>query len=61
MVDLLAVSSASSNVVALVEQDPCADELLLCAGEASGSRASALEMNFPSPLPLSRDGVLELR
>ena len=54
-------SSASSKVVALVEHDPCAEELRLCPGDASGSRASPLEMNFPSPLPFSSDGVFELR
>jgi hypothetical protein len=55
------VSSASSKVVALVEQEPWAEELLLWVGDASGSRASPLDMNLPSPLPLSNDGVFELR
>lgn len=54
-------SSASSKVVALVEQEPWAEELLLWAGEgASGSRASA-KIDFPSALPFNNDGVFELR
>jgi hypothetical protein len=57
----VAVSSPSSNVVALVEQEPWAEELLLWAGEASRSRASELRIDFPSPLPLSNEGVFELR
>lgn len=56
-----AASSVSSNVVALVEQDPWADELRLWGGEASPSRASELRMDFPSTLPLSKEGVFELR
>lgn len=56
-----AASSPSSKVVALVEQDPWAEELLLCGGDASGSRPSALKIDFPSPLPFKSEGVLELR
>ena len=53
-------SSPSSKVVALVEYEPCADELRLCGGEASCSRASAAVAILPSP-PLSREEALELR
>lgn len=53
-------SSASSNVVALVEQEPWAEELLLCVEDTSGSRVSD-KIDFPSPLPFNNDGALELR
>lgn len=54
-------SSGSSHVVALVEYDPWADELLLCVGEASCSRESKEAPFLLSPFPFKREGGLELR
>lgn len=48
-------------MVALVEYDPWADELLLCVGEASCSRKSKTGPFLPSPCPFNREGGLELR
>ena len=56
-------SSVSSKVVAEVDEEPCADELLLWGGdgllrsplEARGS--SVIEIDRPSPAPLSKLGV----
>ena len=56
--DVPAASSVSSNVVALVEYDPSAEELLLCEGEASIK--SACETDLASPLTLNNEWVLEL-
>lgn len=50
--DAPVVSSPSSKVVALVEYDPSAEELLLCDGEPS---RSALEMDLASPPALNSE------
>jgi hypothetical protein len=52
-----AVSSPSSKVVALVEYDPSAEELLLWDGEAS---RSACEIDLASPPALNNEWVFEL-
>ena len=61
-----ALSPESSYVVADVEYESCADELLLWGGDGRLSRPSEprapgpLEMDLQSPLPLRRLGVAEL-
>lgn len=62
-----ASSRPSSKVVAVVEYDPWAEELLLCGGDGmlncpSEPRApGALGIDFPSPLLFKRLGVLPPR
>lgn len=51
-------SSASSHVVALVEYEPCAEELRLCGGD--GKLNCPSESTVPEPVP-NTDAVLELR
>lgn len=56
-------STGSSYVVADVEYESCAEELLLWGGEETLIRPSdmrTLVMDFPSALPLRKLGVLEL-
>ena len=59
--ELPAPSSTSSKVVALVELDPWAEELLLWGGEPSGSRSSTLNIDFPLPFRVSEVGLFKLR
>lgn len=54
-------SMGSSYVVADVEYESCADELRLCGGDETLMRPSDMRVlltALPSPLPLSRLGVL---
>lgn len=54
----------SSYVVADVEYESCAEELRLCGGEATLIKPSdmrTLDIDFPSPLPFKKLGVLELK
>lgn len=56
-----AVSAGSSNVVAEVEYESCAEELLLWGGDPTlvwPSEIRTLLIDLPSPLPLRRLGVL---
>lgn len=57
-------SSVSSKVVALVEYEPCADELLLCGGEEAQIRPSEslIPARFCTAFPsMPSDEVLEPR
>jgi hypothetical protein len=59
-------SPLSSNVVADVEYESCADELRLCGGDGKLSRPSEprapgpLDIDLLSPLPFNKLGVVLL-
>ncbi len=48
----------SSYVVAEVEYESWAEELRLCVGDPILIRPSDMRIDLPSPLPLSRLGVV---